>query len=552
MGFARCFSAQTVGVGAHIVSVEVDTLRGLHSFSIVGLPDQAVGESKDRISSAIKNSGFDSPKQKNQKVVVSLAPANLKKEGTVYDLSAALAYLLATEEIEFDANKKLFLGELSLNGDLRPVKGALPIAQKAKEEGFEEIFLPKENAPEAALVAGITTYGCKNLREIIEHLDESLYPTEEGEENFSSSPLPPNSFYEFGRAHAQSRQKNIPLPLKKIHPEKQTKIEIEENAHEYGFEDVRGQETAKRGLEIAAAGGHNALMFGPPGTGKTMLSRCFSQILPALLFDEMLEITGIHSIAGILNSTIVAKPPFRAPHHTASYVSLIGGGTIPKPGEVTLAHRGVLFLDELPEFNRQVLESLREPLEEKQVRISRARGSEVFPANFILIGAMNPCPCGNRGSKGKQCVCKSNDFERYARRISGPILDRIDISLEVAEVEYHKLSHKNANTDTSAKIRERVLNARKIQNARFDNKVFSHKKKIRTNAEMSAKDLEKFAQLGDGEKLILNSAADRLHLSPRAYHRVIKVARTIADLENAPDIQGRHLLEALGYRQKVG
>lgn len=523
MGFARCYSAQTVGIEAHIVSVEVDTLRGLHSFSIVGLPDQAVGESKDRISSAIKNSGFDSPKQKNQKVVVSLAPANLKKEGTIYDLPAALAYLLATDEIDFNTEKKMFLGELSLNGELRGVKGALVITQKAKEQGFEEIFLPKENVAEAALVSGIRVFGCKSLEEVIEHLDEKTKTDEEG-------------------------KKVKPKSGTKLSPEKQTEIEIEENIYEYGFEDVRGQESAKRGLEIAAAGGHNALMFGPPGTGKTMLSRCFSQILPPLLFEEMLEITGIHSIAGILNATIIAKPPFRSPHHTASYVSIIGGGAIPKPGEVTLSHRGVLFLDELPEFNRQVLESLREPLEEKQVRISRARGSEVFPANFILVAAMNPCPCGNRGSKGKPCVCKPNDFERYARRVSGPIMDRIDIALEVAEVEYQKLSHKNTNTDTSEKIRERVLKARKVQRERFEN----NKKKIRTNSEMSAKDLEKYAPLGESEKEILNVAAHRLGLSPRAYHRVIKVARTIADLSGAEHIKQEHLLEALQYRQKAG
>ncbi|MBI2120678.1 MAG: YifB family Mg chelatase-like AAA ATPase [Parcubacteria group bacterium] len=516
MSFAKCYSAQVVGLRAYIVGVEVDISKGLHSFSIVGLPDKSVEESKDRISAAIKNSGLKSPKHKNQKIVISLTPSHIKKEGSLFDLASALAYLLAEGEIKFDPSRKLFLGELSLNGELRPVKGALPLTQKAKELGFTEVYLPKQNAREAAMIEDIRVFGCKTLAEVIEHLDE--LPPKEGD-----------------------RKRN------KIPETQTTNIAKKENPRDYGFEDVRGQETAKRGLEIAAAGGHNALMYGPPGTGKTMLARAFTDILPELSFDEALETTGIHSISGTLKESLITRPPFRAPHHTSSYVSIIGGGTFPKPGEATLAHHGVLFLDEFPEFEKRVIESLRQPLEEKTVSISRAKGMETFPANFILITAMNPCPCGHKGAKGKECICTAGDLYRYDRKLSGPLMDRIDMWLSVAEVDYQKLSDKApAGTDTSSDIQKRVERARKIQEERFKN----HPKNIRTNSRMSAKDMEKYAPLGEKEKATLNAAAARMSLSPRSYHRIIKLARTIADLDGAENIREKHLLEAIGYREK--
>ncbi len=519
MNFAKTKSAQTIGLGAKIIDVEIDLSKGLHSFTIVGLPDKGVEESRDRVSASIKNSGFTSPKSLNQKVVVSLAPADIKKEGPIFDVAISLSYLLASGEIEFDAKNKLFLGELSLDGNLRRINGVLPIVSQAKNEGFTEVFLPKENAREAALISDIKIYGANTLKEIIEHLNTKQINKKSG---------------------------TAVVQTKKLEQQPKTEIILENEDAIIDFSEIKGQETAKRGLEIAAAGGHNIAMYGPPGTGKTMLAKAFSHILPTLSFDEILEITSIHSVAGTLKKDIITKSPVRAPHHTASYVSIVGGGAIPKPGEITLAHRGVLFLDEFPEFDRKVIETLREPLEESEISISRSRGTVTFPANFILIAAMNPCPCGNFGSKTKECVCKPTDLLRYQRKISGPIIDRIDMWVEVSQINYEKLSVDNSEKKETELIKERVIKAREIQRERFT----TAGRKIKTNSEMSAKDINKIVDLEKSAMEILNTSAKKLDLSARAYHRIIKLARTIADLDNSKSIKSPHILEALQYRPK--
>ncbi|MCX6751349.1 MAG: YifB family Mg chelatase-like AAA ATPase [Candidatus Nomurabacteria bacterium] len=512
MAFAKVYSAQVNLLSGQIVTIEVDLSKGLHTFSVVGLPDNAVNESKDRVSSAIKNSGFKSPKAKNQKIIVSLSPADLKKEGPFFDLAIALSYMLASDYLKFDPEKKIFLGELGLDGTLRRIRGALPLVQEAKRAGYEEIYLPKENAVEAALVEGIKIFGANNLMEVVKHINET--------------------------------KKN--LENKKILVQPKTKISYQKERKNSDFSDVKGQEGAKRGLEIAAAGGHNIAMYGPPGTGKTMLARAFSGLLPDLNLEEVLEITGIHSVAGVTRGELISAPPFRSPHHTSSYVSIIGGGTYPKPGEVTLAHKGVLFLDEFPEFEKRVIESLRQPLEDNVVSISRAKGSAIFPSNFILVAAMNPCPCGNAGSKQKACICRPSDLDRYKRKLSGPIMDRIDLWVSVGNVDYKKLGEIE-DGEKSDNIKYRVTNAREVQKKRFE----KFKRNITTNSEMNVKDLTNMVKLDEKVRNLLDNSAERLALSARAYHRVIKIARTIADLENSPDVNSNHILEAIQYRPKV-
>ena len=528
MSFSRVYSAQTHLLKGKIVTVEVDiTKNTLHAFTLVGLPDKAVDESKDRMSSALKNSGFASPKNQNQKIVISLSPADLKKEGPYFDLAIALAYLLSAGEIDFDPKGRIFLGELSLNGELQPIKGVLPLAETAMKLGYKEIFVPAANAEEAALVKGIAIYGAKTLQEVVDHVYKIKYDRK-------------------GNAMEPERPK--------ISPQKPTQIIKKDKSHDIDFSDIKGQESAKRGLEIAAAGGHNIALSGPPGTGKTMLARVFSHILPELPNDDILEITGIHSIVGLLEEALVTEPPFRAPHHTASYVSMIGGGANPKPGEVTLAHKGVLFLDEFPEFEKRVLEALRQPLEDNIVSISRARGSAIFPSNFILVAAMNPCPCGNKGNKDKACICRPTDLERYNRRISGPIIDRIDLWVTVGNVDYKKLSDEVIRSEKTHTIKDRVKKARMIQEKRFainQKDKTNTKRKLSTNSDMNVKELGIFAPLTPEVKQMLNESAERLSLSARAYHRVRKIARTIADLEGSPNVEANHILEAIQYRPKV-
>lgn len=515
MSFAKVYSAQVNLLSGVIVAIEIDLSKGLHAFNIVGLPDKAVDESKDRVNSAIKNSGFKPPKSENKKIIVSLSPADLKKEGPFFDLAIALAYLLSSGNIKFNTEKRIFLGELGLDGTLRSIKGALPLVEIAKKLGFREVYLPKENAVEAALVEGMEIFGAENLKEVVEHLDTLNIK--------------------------ESTQQN-----KKINPTPKTEINYIKEKKDSDFSDIRGQEGAKRGLEIAAAGGHNIAMYGPPGTGKTMLARAFSGLLPDLSTEEVLEITGIHSVIGVNKGELVTQPPFRAPHHTSSYVSLIGGGTIPKPGEVTLAHKGVLFLDEFPEFEKRVIESLRQPLEDNIVSISRARGSAIFPSNFILVAAMNPCPCGNAGTKNKTCICKPMDLDRYKRKLSGPIMDRIDIWVSVGNIEYKKLAD-GGDGESSETIKERVVRARNIQKKRFQ----EFNRKIDSNSGMNVKDLSNMVILPPEVREILDSSAESLGLSARAYHRVIKIARTIADLESSIDINKNHILEAIQYRPKM-
>ena len=510
MSYAKVYSAQASLLKPYIVDVEADLSRGLYAFSIVGLPDKAVEESRDRVSAAIKNSGFESPKSKNHKVVVSLAPAEVKKEGSGLDVAMALAYLLADGDIIFDPKGKIFLGELALDGGMRPIRGALAFARKAKKEGFREIYLPKENATEAALVDGLSVFGANSLREIIDHL----------------------MLEDDGKSQIK----------------KENKREIKLTHHvSHDLADIKGQEGAKRALEIAAAGGHNIALYGPPGTGKTMLAKALAGILPPLSFDELMEVTEIHSIAGALQEALVTERPFRSPHHTSSYVALIGGGANPRPGEITLAHKGVLFLDEFPEFDNKSIESLREPLEERVVSVSRAKGTVKFPAHFILVTAMNPCPCGNFGIKGKPCICSAMQIERYRRKISGPIIDRIDIWTEVSKVDHERLTEAPSASE-SLPARQRIIKAREVQNTRFQK---AGRKSIATNSEMNARDIATIMNITDEVKDILNRSAKSLDLSARSYHKIIKLARTIADLDSSPDITPSHILEAISYRPKA-
>lgn len=501
---AKVSSCAVIGLEGAVVEVEVDTGRGLPSLTIVGLPDAAVKESGERVRSAIKNSGLAYP---GGRVTVNLAPADLRKEGPVYDLPIAVALLIASGQIFPPEDKALIIGELSLDGSVRHVKGILPIASFAREQGFSTLFVPQEDAPEAALIQDVTVIPVDHLASLVGHLR-------------GLSPIPPY-------------QSNINFD------------EADEPPYATDFQEIKGQEHVKRALEVAAAGGHNVLMIGPPGAGKTLLARSMPGILPRLTLEEALDITRIYSIADMLPTDVplIRHRPFRAPHHTISHAGLVGGGRWPRPGEISLAHRGVLFLDELPEFGSRVLEVMRQPMEDKVVTISRAQGTLTFPANFMLIAAMNPCPCGYFGDPERECTCSMGMVSKYQKRVSGPLMDRIDIHIEVPRVEYEKLSSDRLG-EPSAKIRARVERARERQRQRFAG---TH---LACNADMGPAEVRQFCRVDAAGQSLLRAAMQQLQMSARAYHRILKLARTIADLAGSERIETVHLAEAIQYRPR--
>ncbi|MCQ2789327.1 MAG: YifB family Mg chelatase-like AAA ATPase [bacterium] len=505
---SKVITATTIGLDAHKIDVEVDFINSLPNICIVGLPDTAVTESRERVRSAVKNSGFSVPAKR---IVINLAPAEIKKEGANFDLAIAIGILVQSEVIEQEKINNIgFIGELSLDGTLRPVNGVLPLVLGLKDIGIKSVIVPKENAKEAALVNGIDVYEASSLVEVA-----NSFAGVEGEK------------------------------LNKVDVSIQEFLNKSENEElEFDFKYVKGQTKAKKALEIAAAGGHNVLMSGSPGSGKTMMAKCFASILPPLEIEEALELTKIYSISGMLptNSPLITKRPFRTVHHSASAVGIIGGGTNPKPGEITLAHRGVLFLDEMVEFPRNILETMRQPLEDGNVNISRAQASIRFPAKFMLLGAMNPCPCGYLGDSQKNCTCSEYQIQRYKARLSGPLLDRIDLQIEVPRLSPEELLNLKTDGESSKEIRKRVVAARNIQLQRYKNE------NILTNSELTSSLIKKYCKINEESEKMLKTAAIKFDLSGRSYDRVLKLARTIADLNESENISKTHIAQALQYR----